>query len=269
MQPRFHRHTKPGSALSHAINQQQSFGLARKCRRKKLEMSISVEKKFSKQKHRWGKKLMFEGHFPISLRLYKYEKNNYDLKIHQDAPHVLAISLCAFVCIAYVCMCVSEHADGCTHVCACMFIAYVCLCAYMCVWVYTCMCLYFHVCADGCAHVCVHCMCVHCICGGWCTHACVCAHVYRWLCACVWIGVHVFVFIACVCICMCVGCTRVCGWMCACGWVCACGWLCTHVCVHCICVCMCVCVQMGVHVCVCTHLCVSALSGAHKMELYC
>ena len=42
----------------------------------------------------------FEGHFPISLRLYKYEKNNYDLKIHQDAPHVLAISLCALLMCA-------------------------------------------------------------------------------------------------------------------------------------------------------------------------
>lgn len=78
VQPRSIDTQKPGSALSHAINQQQSFGLARKCRRKKLEISISVEK-IPQNKNIVGKKLMFEGHFPISLWLCKYEKNNHDL----------------------------------------------------------------------------------------------------------------------------------------------------------------------------------------------
>lgn len=259
MQPRFHRHTKPGSALSHAINQQQSFGLARKCRRKKLEISISVEKKFSKQKHRWGKKLMFEGHFPISLRLYKYEKNNYDLKIHQDAPHVLAISLCAFVCIAYVCMCVSEHADGCTHVCACMFIAYVCLCAYMCVWVYTCMCVgvYMHVSVFPC------------VCRWVCTRVCslhVCAlHmwgvVYTCMCLCTRVQMVVCMCVdrcACVCVhCMCVH-MYVCGvytcvWMDVCMWMGVCMWMVVHTCVCSLHLCMHVCVCANGCACVCVH----------------
>lgn len=158
---------------------------------------------------------MFEGHFPISLWLCKYEKNNYDLKIHQDAPHVLAISLCACVCIAYVCVCVCTRM-GCTHVWG---------------WVYTYMCLYAHVCADGCAHMCAHCMCVH-ACGVY-TCMCLCTRVQMVVCMCVWIGVHVCV--RCMCVHMCVdGCVHVdgCAHMCVfIAFVCACVCVCGHLCV--------------------------------------
>ena len=160
---------------------------------------------------------MFEGHFPISLWLCKYEKKSYDLKIHQDAPYILAISLCVCMCVHCLCVHVCAHVNGFTHVCACM------------------LCVHIHVC-------------------GWCTHVCVCACVYRWV-----YSLHVYA-------CMCVGvytctclCTRVYRWVCA----------DRCVCVHCICVCMCMCVQMDVCTCVCAHICVSALSGAHKMEPYC
>lgn len=104
---------------------------------------------------------MFEGHFPISLWLCKYEKNSYDLKIHQDAPYVLAISLRVCMCVHCLCVHVCAHVNGCTRVCMCVC----CVCTYMCGWVCTCVCLYVHVCADGC----IHCMCVH---------------------ACVWVGVQ-------------------------------------------------------------------------------
>lgn len=115
----------------------------------------------------------------------------------------------------------------CVHVCALLMCACVCTwmgCTHVWGWVYTYMCLYAHVCADGCAHMCAHCMCVH-ACGVY-TCMCLCTRVQMVVCMCVWIGVHV--------------CAHVCGWVCACGWV------CTHVCVHCICVCICVCVDICV-----------------------
>ena len=101
--------------------------------------------------------------------------------------------------------------------------------------------------------MCVHCMCMH-ACVGWCTRTCVCAHVYRWLCACVWIGVHV-------CVCSLHVCAYVCVGVCKCVWMGVCMWMGVLTCVCSL--------HLCVHVCVCTHLCVSALSGAHKMEPYC
>ena len=187
---------------------------------------------------------MFDGHFPKSLWLCKYEKKSYDLKIHQDAPYILAISLCVSMCVHCLCVHVCARVNGCTHVCACMFV----VCAYTCVWVGVpmyvsiCACVYRWVYS---LHVCA-CMCVGC------THAHVCAHVCTD--GCVQIGVCVHYM-----------CVHMCGGvpMCVNGYA--------HMCVFIAFVCayVCMCVQMDVHTCVCAHICVSALSGAHIMEPYC
>lgn len=135
------------------------------------------------------------------------------------------------------CVCTCEW----VHTCLCMYV----VCAYTCVWVGVPMYVSVLVCTDGC----IHCMCMHaCVCG--CTHAHVCAHVCTD--GCVQIGVCVFI----ACVCICVG-------------VCPCVWMGMHTCVCSLHLCMCMCVQMDVHTCVCAHICVSALSGAHKMEPYC
>ena len=184
---------------------------------------------------------MFEGHFPISLWLCKYEKKSYDLKIHQDAPYILAISLCVCMCVHCLCVHVCAHVNGFTHVCACML----CVHIHVCGWVYPCMCL----CLCVQMGVFIACVCMH-VCGGvhmhMSVHTCVQMGVCRQVCVC---SLHVCAYV----------------W----GYAHVCGWVCTHVCVHCICVCMCMCVQMDVCTCVCAHICVSALSGAHKMEPYC
>ena len=133
------------------------------------------------------------------------------------------------------------------------------------------------------AHMCVHvcslhmCVCVHtCVCG--CTHACVCMSMCAQMdvhtcvfiaCVCMhaWGGVHVHVSVhmcvdRCACVCVHCMCVHMYVWgVCKCVWMGVCMWMGVRTCVCSL--------HLCVHVCVCTHLCVSALSGAHKMEPYC